>query len=158
MRVHRPHGRDLHCQVIKWTKTKVHVYTDSVQCLGKLSDLQEANRRWEGQVADFQLSASYEEILGIDGEPIEFEWNILQGLTSLQILQRIQNELQKRNIEPEKFGQRISFMFNYIEWTRKGNEENCISNSEKVKTYARRFSLDVPRSWRRKEGVWKLKS
>ena len=93
-------------------------------------------------MADFQLSASYEKLLGINGEPIEFEWNIFPGLTSLQILQRIQKHLGERNIEPENFGDRIIFisMFNDIEWTRKGNEENCISNSEKVKMYAKRFS------------------
>ena len=62
-----------HDQVIKLTKAKVRVYSDSVPCLGKLSVLTEANPRWEGQVADFQVSASHEELLGIDGEPIEFE-------------------------------------------------------------------------------------
>ena len=31
-------------------------------------------------------------------------------------------------------------MFNDIDWTAKGNEENCISNSDKVKMYAQRFS------------------
>ena len=62
-----------HDQGIKWTKAKVRVYSDSVLCLVKMSDPSEANRRWEGQVADFQLSDSYEEFLGIDGEPIEFD-------------------------------------------------------------------------------------
>ena len=48
----------------------------------------------------------------------------------------------RRNIEPEEFGDRIIFMsmFNDIDWTAKGNEENCISNSDKVKMYAKRFS------------------
>ena len=62
-----------HDQVIKWTKAKVLVYSDSVLCLGKLSDHSEANRRREGQVADFQLSASYRELLGIDGELVRVE-------------------------------------------------------------------------------------
>ena len=30
----------------------------------------EGNRRWAGQATDFQLTASYEELLRIDGEPI----------------------------------------------------------------------------------------
>ena len=49
-------------------------------------------------------------------------------------------------------------MLNDIDWIRKGNDEICTSNSEKVKTYAKKFSqgtLDVPRSWRRKQVVWK---
>ena len=87
-------------------------------------------------------SGQNQELLGIDGEPIEFEWNIFPGLTSIQTLQKIQNELQERNIEPVKLEDRIIFMsmFNDIEWPRKGNEEKCVSNSEKVKTYAKRFS------------------
>ena len=48
-----------HDQVIKRTKEKVLVYSDSVLCPGKLSDLSEANQRCEGQVADFQVSASF---------------------------------------------------------------------------------------------------
>ena len=53
--------------------------------------------RLEGQVEEFKMSASYTELTGIDGEPIdEFEWNIFPGLTSLQVLQEIQNNLQKQ--------------------------------------------------------------
>ena len=33
----------------------------------------------------------------------EFEWNIIPGFSSLQILQKIHNDLRERNIEPEKF-------------------------------------------------------
>ena len=53
-------------------------------------------------MADFQLSASYEEVLGTDGEPIEVERWISPGRTSLHILQKIQNDLEEWNIEPEK--------------------------------------------------------
>ena len=54
-------------------------------------------------MADFQLTASHEELLGIDGEPIEFEWNIFPRHTSLEMLQKIQNDLQELNIELEDF-------------------------------------------------------
>ena len=102
----------------------------------------EALTRWEGQVEEFKVSLSYKELMKIEGEPIEVEWSILPEFSSLQILQKIQNDLRERNIEPEKFTDRIIFMsmFNDIDWTRKGNEEICMSNSEKVKEYARRFS------------------
>ena len=58
-------------------------------------------------------------VFEIDGDAIEFEWNIFPGLTS-----------------------RIIFvsMFNDIDWTRRENSEKCISNSEQVKNYAERFS------------------
>ena len=59
-----------------------------------------------------------------------------------RFFRKIQNDLRERNIELEKFTDRIIFMsmFNDIDWTRKGNDGICISNSEKVKTYAKRFS------------------
>ena len=99
-----------HDQVTKWAKAKVLVYSDSVLCLGKIQDRSEANRRWEGQVTEFRLSTSYGELLGIDGELIEFECNIFPGFTSLQILQKIQTAPQERNIEPEQLGDRIIFI------------------------------------------------
>ena len=91
-------------------------------------------------MTDFLLSAC-QESREMDGEPIEFEWNIVPGLTSLLILQRIQSDFRERNIEFEEFGDRIIFMsmFNDIEWTRKGNEEICISNSKEVDMNAKRF-------------------
>ena len=88
------------------------------------------------------MSASCRELLGISGEAIELECNIFSGFTSLQILQETHNDLEKRNIEPEKFTDRIIFMsmFNDNNWTINGNEEICISNSEKVKMYAKKLS------------------
>ena len=76
----------------------------------------------------------------LDGEAIEFEWKCLQGFSSLSLLREIQNDLETKNIKPEDFKDRIIFMsmFNDVEW--KTNDENCISNAEKVKNYAMRLS------------------
>ena len=128
-------------QAIMWSKAKVRVYSDSVLWLGKMTDPTDANRRWEGQVEEFQPTDSYKELFGIDGEPIELEWNIFPGLSSLEILRKIQKDLQEQNIEPEKFEDRIIFlsMFNGTDWTRRRNSEKCISNSDQVKNYAKKF-------------------
>ena len=50
--------------------------------------------------------------------------------------------MDKGHIQAEDFKDRIIFMsmFNDIDWSQKGNDEKSISNSEKVKTYAKRFS------------------
>ena len=80
------------------------------------------------------------------------------GLTSLETLQKIQKDMKDPNIEPGNFedGNIFISMFNDIHWTKRRNSERCISNSEKAKEYARRFSQrDVSGSWRRKEVVWK---
>ena len=50
------------------------------------------------------MSASYKELLGIDEEATEFEWNILSGVTSLQNLHKIQDGLRVWNIKPENHG------------------------------------------------------
>ena len=55
---------------------------------------------------------SYKEWFGIDGEAIDFEWNILPGFSSLQILQEIQRVLERKIVEPEDFTDRIISMFN----------------------------------------------
>ena len=138
-------GRDQCCLVIKWSSGQRQKY-----CLLWFRTLPAENEwqqrcnyvRWEGQVEEFKMSPSYKELLGIDGESIEFEWNIFPGFSSLQILQEIQSDVRKRNVEPEQFTDRNIFMpmFNDIDWTRKGNDGICMSNSEKVKEHAKRFS------------------
>ena len=71
-------GRDLRCLMIKWSsgQKQTYVFIQTVLCLVNMSDPSEAITRWEGQMAEFRLSVSYEELLGIDEERIEFEWNI----------------------------------------------------------------------------------
>ena len=91
--------RDPRWYTTKWSsgrKQKVHVCSDS----GKMYEHTEANAKWKDQLQDFQQSNSYRELFGIDGEPIEFEWNIFPGHTTSEILQKTQ-EVQDRNIEPE---------------------------------------------------------
>ena len=131
-----------HDQVIQWTKAKVRVYSDSVLYLVKMYDNRVAIKRLEGSSGRIHNVRFLQKIRGIDGEPIELEWSILPGFSSLQILQKIQNDLRERNIKPEEFTDRIMFMsiFNDIDWTSKGNDGICISFSEKVKEYAKRFS------------------
>ena len=107
------------------------VFADSVLCVGQMKDTPEAAERWKGQVEGPRLYPSYQEAVGIDGEAIGFEWKIVPGFSSLSILQEIQQELEKRKIQPEEFTDRIIFMsmFNDIVWNT--NDENCVSNAEK---------------------------
>ena len=71
--------------------------------LGKNARTLGSEPQMENQYEDFRQSDSYSFFFfGIDGEPIEFEWNIFPGLTSLELLQKIQKHLQDQNIEPEK--------------------------------------------------------
>ena len=86
-----PHGWDLlwHDQVItsgrkqRYTLTEIQFYV-----WGKMCAHSEANEMWKSQILDFERYNSYRELCGIDGEPSEVEWNIIPGLTPLEIFQR----------------------------------------------------------------------
>ena len=47
-------------------------------------DNTEAKEKWKDQLECFQQG--YRELFGIDREPIEFEWNVFTGHTTLHIL------------------------------------------------------------------------
>ena len=140
-------------QLTKVRKQKVHVYSDSILCLGKMPEHSEANQRCNAQLEEIQQSNSNRELFGIDGELIEFEWNIFPGLTSWEILPKVQENVQDQNIELEKIEGRIIFMsmFNDIDWTKRGNSEKRILNSEQVKSYAKTLVIFRPGDEKKKK-------
>ena len=73
-----------HDPAIRWAKAKVHVYSDSVLSLGRISNPSEANIKWKEQILYFQQSNENAELSGIDGEPTEFEENISQDSHRLE--------------------------------------------------------------------------
>ena len=77
-----------HDQAIRWAKAKGHVYSDSVLCRGRISHPSEANIKLKEQIQYFQQSNECAESSGIDGEPIEFEWNISQDSHRLRFSDR----------------------------------------------------------------------
>ena len=139
-----------HDQVIQWTKAEVRVYSDSVLCLVKMNDSKDAITRWEGQEEAFIMSPSYKEMLGIDGESIEFEWNILPGFSSLQILQKIQDDLWEWNIEPGKFADGIFMsMFNdmeTIEFVSRIQKRSSNTRKDSCRDIGRSSALETKRS------------
>ena len=115
---------------------------------------QDGKVKWKNSRCIF----SHKELLGIDGEAIEFEWNIFLGCSSLQILQQIQNNSHKRNIKPDEVTDQIIFMSmsSDIDWTKEGNDGICIfecriSQGIREKILAR--TLDFSGSWKWKEVV-----
>ena len=61
----------------------------------------------------------------IDGEPIEFEWDIFPGFTTLLLCHKVQELLSRFSVTPEKFTGRIIFMsmFNDISWRSQDNKK-----------------------------------
>ena len=90
----------------------------------------------------FKSSSEYKALDTIDGEPMEFEWNIFPGCTTLQLVREVQEFLSRMSVKPEKFTGRIIFMsmFNDISWGSKDNEQECELSALLVSIYATRFS------------------
>ena len=130
-------------QVIILQRRKVYVFSDSVLCLGKIHENSQSNIAWGDRLARFKSSPEYSNLDGIDGEPIEFEWNIFPGLTTLQLVHKVQYLLLRLGVTPEKFTGRIIFMsmFNDISWGSKHNKKECAANAQLVSLYAKKFGV-----------------
>ena len=114
-------------EVISLSHTEVYVFSDSVLCLSKVNQNPQSNTVWEDKLTWFKSSSQYRTLDTIDGEPIEFEWNIFPGFTTLQLCDKVQELLSRLSVEPENFIGRIIFMsmFNDISWWSKDNEKNA---------------------------------
>ena len=104
-------------EVISLSHAKIYVFSESVLCLGKMNQNPTSNTVWERQLGWFKDSSQYRIVDTIDGELIEFEWNIFQRFTALQLVREVQKFMSKM-VKPEQFQGRIIFMsmFNDIIW------------------------------------------
>ena len=74
-------GKVLHGDNYLWSSlshAKVYVFSDSVLCLGKTHENPRSNTAWEDRLTWFKHSPQYRTLDTVDGEPMEFEWNISQ--------------------------------------------------------------------------------
>ena len=67
----------LHDGAIK--PSKVHVFSDSVLCLGKIHEHLACTQKWKEQIGWFMGSKDFQELNGIEGEPVEFDRNIFHA-------------------------------------------------------------------------------
>ena len=104
-------------EVISLSHAKVHAFSDSVLCLGKMNQNPTSNSAWEEKLSWFKDSSQYRTFDTIDGEPMEFEWNIFPGFTTLQLIDKVQEFMNKMG-DPSQLQGRIIFMsmFNDIIW------------------------------------------
>ena len=125
-------------QIISLSHTKVYVFSDSVLCLGKMNENPQSNIAW---LTWFKSLPEYRALDRIDGKPMEFEWNIFPGFTTLQLCNKVQELLLRLSVTPAKFTGRIIFMsmFNDMSWGSKDNKKECESSAQLVSLYAKRF-------------------
>ena len=72
-------------RIINLQRTKVYIFSDSVLCLGKIFENPQSNDAWEDRLGWFKSSPEYRNFDRIDGEPMDFEWNIFPGFNTLQL-------------------------------------------------------------------------
>ena len=125
-------------QIINLQRTKVYVFSDSVLCFGKMNENPRSNIAWEQRLEWFKSSPEYRALDRIDGEPMEFEWNIFPGFNTLQLSHKVQELLLLLSVTPVNFNGRIT-MFNDISWGSKDNKIECESNAKPLSLFARRF-------------------
>ena len=103
-------------KVDRGRKKSTYVFADSVLCLGSMRDqpVEACNNRIKWYLENRYLK----DLNRIDGEPMEFEWTIWLGFTTLGILEEIQKFMTELQCEPEQFKDRIFFMsmFNDNVW------------------------------------------
>ena len=97
-------------KVINLQRTKVYVFSDSVLCLGKIHENTQSNDAWEDRLGWFKSSLEFRNFDRIDGEPMEFEWNIFPGFNTLQLSEEVKELLLRFNETPENLTGRIIFM------------------------------------------------
>ena len=101
----------------------------------------QSNTVWDDKLTWFKSSSQYRTLDTIDGEPMEFEWNIFPGFTTLQLVREVHELLSRLSVQPEEFTGRIIFMsmFTDISWRSQDNEQECELSAKLVSIYARRF-------------------
>ena len=121
--------------------TQRSTYFQILYYLGKMNENPQSNIAWEDRMSWFKSSPGYRALDRIDGEPMDFEWNIFPGFTTLQLSHKVEELLLRLSITPEKCTGRIIFMsmFNDISWGSKDNKKECESNAQLVSLFAKRF-------------------
>ena len=104
-------------EVISLSHAKVYVFSDCVLCLEKVNQNPTSNTAWEQQLDWFKDSSLYRTLDTIDGERMEFEWNIFPGFTTLELVREVQKFMSNMG-EPEQFQRRIIFMSMFNDITR----------------------------------------
>ena len=89
-------------EVINLSYAKVYVFSASVLCVGKTNENPQSNTVWEDKLTWFKSSPQYRTLDTIDGEPMELEWNILTGFTTLQFCNKVQEFMSKMSEKARK--------------------------------------------------------
>ena len=114
-------------RVINLQRTKVYVFSDSVLCLGKIHENTQSNDACEERLGWLKTSLVYRNFDRIDGEPMDFEWNIFPGFNAL--LQLNEEVRHQRISQEELFSCRCLTTFPVDQETMKKNASQMLNLS-----------------------------
>ena len=115
-------------------------FSDSVLCLGKMNENPQSNTVWEDKLMWFKSSPQNRALDTIDGEPLEFEWNIFPGFTTLQLCKRSPKVLVKNERRTRRSHRTDHLHVDVRRHLMAIHEEECELSSKLVSSSARRFS------------------
>ena len=131
-------GKIIHGNTCRWlvmkelsifNATKVYVFSDSVWCLGKILENPQSNDAWDQRLGWLKSSQNYRNFDRIDGEPMEFEWNISKDSTRCSSVDT--REFHKKNHNHVDVQRHL--LWNKRQRNRmSGKHKNRISVCEKV--------------------------
>ena len=87
----------------------------------------QSNEAWMNRIEWITSSQSYRDFDGINGEPMEFEWKISPGFTTLQLCVKVSDLLSRLGETPETFTRRILLV------------SECVANAKVVSILAKKF-------------------
>ena len=131
-------------RVISLQRTKVYVFSDSVLCLGKIHENPQSNTVWEHKLTSFKSSSQYRTLDRIDGDPMEFEWNIFPGYNTLQLSDQVKSLLLKLGDTSENFTGRLLYSCRCSTTSLLDQEtmKKCMSNANLFSLYAKNLEKD----------------
>ena len=112
-------------RVINLQRTKVYVFLGFCVVLWEDFEDSQSNDAWEQRLVCVQnLLQNYRNFDRIDGEPMECEWNIFQGFSTLQLSEEVKRLLFRLNETPENLTRRILFMSMFNDISRRTKDDN----------------------------------
>ena len=107
-------------QVISLLHKNVYVFSDS----GKMNENPQSNMAWENRLTRFKSSQEYKALDKNDGEPMEFEWNIFPGFTTLQHCNKVQELMSKNERKARRIYRTDHRHVGDISWGSQDNEQD----------------------------------
>ena len=126
----------MHSRACQYSTAEAYVFTDSVFCLGKMGD--NPVESWKKQIQWNSGDNYFSELNRIEGQLMEFGWEIFPGFSTVGILNQIQQMMGELQCEPQA-GSSSSQCLTTLYGIQKEMMNLHENNSKTIRKYAERF-------------------